>query len=414
MQLQRCSVIISIMQAHDFFLILLLILVGARIFAEVFQRIGLPPVLGELAAGLFLGPTLLGWVTLNDTIKLLAEIGIILLLFDVGLETDLKRLKESGWSATLVAVGGFVLPLLLGTLVAYYLFHLSVITSLFIGGTITATSIGITVRVLKDLKKHQSREGEIVLGAAVLDDIFGVVLLAILYDFSQTGEVNLMDTGRVFLFISAFFLIAPVAAKLMAVLIQKYDSQTNYPGLIPVSIISLVLFFAWLAHQMGAPEIIGGFAAGLALSRRFFLPFGAVIGENQHFADKIEKQMRPIVLLFTPIFFVTVGLSVNMQEINWSELHIWLFGGAILFVSVVGKMLFPFFLTSLSFQKKIIVGLSMVPRGEVGLIFAEIGRSAGIFDNEVYTSLIVVIVLTTMLPPLLIKTAYRRIKHEEG
>ncbi len=414
MQLQRCSVIISIMQAHDFFLILLLILVGARIFAEVFQRIGLPPVLGELAAGLFLGPTLLGWVTLNDTIKLLAEIGIILLLFDVGLETDLKRLKESGWSATLVAVGGFVLPLLLGTLVSYYLFHLSVITSLFIGGTITATSIGITVRVLKDLKKHQSREGEIVLGAAVLDDIFGVVLLAILYDFSQTGEVNLMDTGRVFLFISAFFLIAPVAAKLMAVLIQKYDSQTNYPGLIPVSIISLVLFFAWLAHQMGAPEIIGGFAAGLALSRRFFLPFGAVIGENQHFADKIEKQMRPIVLLFTPIFFVTVGLSVNMQEINWSELHIWLFGGAILFVSVVGKMLFPFFLTSLSFQKKIIVGLSMVPRGEVGLIFAEIGRSAGIFDNEVYTSLIVVIVLTTMLPPLLIKTAYRRIKHEEG
>jgi len=405
-------VIIPIMQAHDFFLILLLILVGARIFAEVFQRIGLPPVLGELAAGLFLGPTLLGWVTLNDTIKLLAEIGIILLLFDVGLETDLKRLKESGWSATLVAIGGFVLPLLLGTLAAYYLFHLSLITSLFIGGTITATSIGITVRVLKDLKKHQSKEGEIVLGAAVLDDIFGVVLLAILYDFSQSGEVNLLDTGKVFLFITAFFLIAPVAAKLMAVLIQKYDSQTNYPGLIPVSIISLVLFFAWLAHQMGAPEIIGGFAAGLALSRRFFLPFGAMISENQHFADKIEKQMRPIVLLFTPIFFVTVGLSVNMQEINWSDLHIWLFGGAILFVSVVGKMLFPFFLRSLSFQKQIIVGLSMVPRGEVGLIFAEIGRSAGIFDNEVYTALILVIVLTTMLPPLLIKTAYMKLPSE--
>ena len=400
------------MEAHDFFLILLLILVGARIFAELFQRIGLPPVLGELAAGLFLGPTLLGWVTLNDTIKLLAEIGIILLLFDVGLETDLKRLKESGWSATLVAVGGFTLPLLLGAAVSYYLFHLSVITSLFIGGTITATSIGITVRVLKDLKKHKSREGEIVLGAAVLDDIFGVILLAILYDFSQSGEVNLLDTGRVFLFITAFFLIAPVAAKLMAVLINKYDSHTNYPGLIPVSIISLVLFFAWLAHQMGAPEIIGGFAAGLALSRRFFLPFGAAIGENQHFAEKIETQMRPIVLLFTPIFFVTVGLSINMQDINWGEAHVWLFGGAILLVSVLGKMLVPFFIKTLSFQKKVIVGLSMVPRGEVGLIFAEIGRASGIFTNEVYTSLIVVIVLTTMLPPLLIKTAYARIPSE--
>ena len=400
------------MEAHDFFLILLLILVGARIFAELFQRIGLPPVLGELAAGLFLGPTLLGWVTLGDTIKLLAEIGIILLLFDVGLETDLKRLKESGWSATLVAIGGFFLPLLLGTAVSYYVFHLSVITSLFIGGTITATSIGITVRVLKDLKKHQSREGEIVLGAAVLDDIFGVVLLVILYDFSQSGEVNLMDTGRVFLFITAFFLIAPVAAKLMALLIHKYDSHTNYPGLIPVSIISLVLFFAWLAHQMGAPEIIGGFAAGLALSRRFFLPFGVAIGENQNFAEKIEKQMRPIVLLFTPIFFVTVGLSINMQDINWGEAHVWLFGGAILLVSVVGKMLFPFFLKTLSLQKKIIVGLSMVPRGEVGLIFAEIGRAADIFDNEVYTALIVVIVLTTVLPPLLIKTAYAKIPSE--
>jgi len=192
------------MQAHDFFLILLLILVGARIFAEIFQRIGLPPVLGELAAGIFLGPTLMGWVTLNDTIKLLAEIGIILLLFDVGLETDLKRLKESGWTAVVVAVGGFFLPFVLGAWVSYSFFDISLITSLFIGGTITATSIGITVRVLKDLKKSQSLEGEIVLGAAVLDDIFGVILLAILYDFSQSGKVNLLDTGKVFLFITAF------------------------------------------------------------------------------------------------------------------------------------------------------------------------------------------------------------------
>jgi len=400
------------MQAHDFFLILLLILVGARIFAEIFGRMGLPPVLGELAAGLFLGPTFMGWVSLNDTIKLLAEIGIILLLFDVGLETDLRRLKESGWSATLVALGGFFVPLMLGTLVAFYLFDLDLITSLFIGGTITATSIGITVRVLKDLKKNQSREGEIVLGAAVLDDIFGVILLAILYDFSQSGEVNLVDTGRVFLFITAFFIIAPIAAKLMATLIQKYDSKTSYPGLIPTAIISLVLFFAWLAHQMGAPEIIGGFAAGLALSRRFFLPFGAMIGEDRQFADKIEKQMRPIVLLFTPIFFVTVGLSINMQEIDWGTSHIWLFGGSILLVSVIGKMLFPLLLKSLSMQKRLIVGLSMVPRGEVGLIFAEIGRTSGIFDNETYAALIVVIVLTTMLPPMLIKTAYGKMQAE--
>jgi len=400
------------MQAHDFFLILLLILVSARIFAEIFQRIGLPPVLGELAAGIFIGPTLMGWVTLNDTIKLLAEIGIILLLFDVGLETDLKRLKESGWTAVIVAVGGFFLPFALGTWVSYIFFDISLITSLFVGGTITATSIGITVRVLKDLKKNRSVEGEIVLGAAVLDDIFGVILLAILYDFSQSGAVNLLDTGRVFLFITAFFILAPVAAKLMAVLIHKYDSQTFYPGLIPVSIISLVLFFAWLAHLMGAPEIIGGFAAGLALSRRFFLPFGAAVGENKEFAEKIEKQMTPIVQLFTPIFFVAVGLSMNMREIDWTSSLVWLFGGTILFVAVIGKMLLPLFIRSLNFQKRVTIGLSMVPRGEVGLIFAEIGRTSNIFSNEVYAALLLVIILTTMLPPLLIKMAYEKIKFE--
>jgi len=398
------------MQAHDFILILLLILVGSRIFAEIFARLGFPPVLGELAAGLFLGPSLLGWVTLNDTIKILAEIGIILLLFDVGLETDIKRLTQSGKNSIIVAIGGFLLPLGLGTGVGLYLFDLPLITSLFIGGTITATSIGITIRVLKDLKKHQSHEGEIVLGAAVLDDIFGVVLLALLYDFSKSGEVNLLDTGRVLLFIITFFILAPIAAKLMAMLIQKFDGKTNYPGLIPVSIISLVLFFAWLAHLMGAPEIIGGFAAGLALSRRFFLPFGVAVGENHKFAERIELQMRPIIFLFTPIFFVTVGLSVDLTSIDWTSSYVWIFTASILFVSVVGKMIVPFFMSHLTLKKRVIVGLSMVPRGEVGLIFAEIGRVSGIFEGEIYAAIIMVIILTTMIPPLLMKMVYNKMR----
>lgn len=396
------------MQAQDFLLILLLILVGSRIFAEIFSRLGFPPVLGELAAGLFLGPSLLGWVTLNDTIKMLAEIGIILLLFDVGLETDIKRLTQSGKNSIIVAIGGFLLPLGLGTGVSLYFFELPLITSLFIGGTITATSIGITIRVLKDLKKHQSHEGEIVLGAAVLDDIFGVVLLALLYDFSKSGEVNLLDTGRVLLFIIAFFVLAPIAAKLMALLIQKVDSETSYPGLIPVSIISLVLFFAWLAHLMGAPEIIGGFAAGLALSRRFFLPFGVAVGENHKFAERIELQMRPIIFLFTPIFFVTVGLSVDLTTINWFSSYVWIFTASILFISVLGKMTVPFFMSQLTLKKRVIVGLSMVPRGEVGLIFAEIGRVSGIFEGEIYAAIIMVIILTTMIPPLLMKMVYSK------
>lgn len=395
------------MQPHDFFLILLLILVGARLFSELFRKFGLPPVLGELCAGIIMGPSLLGWVEPTATIKLLAEIGIILLLFDVGLETDLHRLKQSGKNAAIVAVGGFLLPFILGSWVSYSIFSLPLIVSLFIGGTITATSIGITIRVLSDLKKRSSTEGEIVLGAAVLDDIFGVLLLTILYEFSQSGGVDLANTGKVFLFILLFFATAPVAAKLLALLIQKYDSGTQRQGLIATAIFSLVLFFAWLAHRVGAPEIIGGFAAGLALSRRFLLPFGIALRENQAFAAKIENQIRPIVYLFTPIFFVTVGLSMNLRDIAWGESHVWLFGGAVLAVSVIGKMAVPLMLKGIPPTKRVVVGLSMIPRGEVGLIFAEIGKTAKLFDNETYAALILVIVMTTLIPPFLIKLAYR-------
>ncbi len=395
------------MQPHDFFLILLLILVGARLFSELFRKFGLPPVLGELCAGIIMGPSLLGWVEPTATIKLLAEIGIILLLFDVGLETDLHRLKQSGKNAAIVAVGGFLLPFILGSWVSYSIFSLPLIVSLFIGGTITATSIGITIRVLSDLKKRSSTEGEIVLGAAVLDDIFGVLLLTILYEFSQSGGVDLANTGKVFLFILLFFATAPVAAKLLALLIQKYDSGTQRQGLIATAIFSLVLFFAWLAHRVGAPEIIGGFAAGLALSRRFLLPFGIALHENQAFAAKIENQIRPIVYLFTPIFFVTVGLSMNLRDIAWGESHVWLFGGAVLAVSVIGKMAVPLMLKGIPPTKRVVVGLSMIPRGEVGLIFAEIGKTAKLFDNETYAALILVIVMTTLIPPFLIKLAYR-------
>ncbi|WP_456450975.1 cation:proton antiporter [Hydrogenimonas sp.] len=394
------------MQPHDFFLVLLLILISARLFAELFGKLSLPPVLGELLAGVVLGPSLLGWVEPTATIKLLAEIGIILLLFEVGLDTDIHKLKASGLNAAVVATGGFVLPLLLGSWVSYAMFGMPPVEALFVGGTITATSIGITVRVLADLKKRQSEEGEIVLGAAVLDDVFGVVLLAVLYEFSQSGRIDLVDTGKVFLFILSFFLIAPVAAKLLAELIERYDSHNDRPGLVPTAIFCLVLLFAWLAHQVGAPEIIGGFAAGLALSRRFFLPFGIAVHENQAFAAKIENQIRPIVYLFTPIFFVTVGLSMDLTRIAWGEPHVWLFGGAVLLAAVAGKMAVPLFLKGLAPRKRLIVGLSMIPRGEVGLIFAEIGRVGGLFDNETYAALILVIILTTLLPPFLIRLAY--------
>lgn len=391
------------MEAHDFFLALLIILVGARIFRELAERFGAPAVLGELFAGIFLGPSLLGWIEPSQAMSLLAEIGIILLLFDVGLETDIKRLGKRGWQSISVAVIGFMTPLALGFWVTHVLFGESLLIALFVGGTITATSIGITVRVLNDLELRDSDGGEIVLGAAVLDDILGVVLLAFLFEFSREGVMDFTSALQALVLIVIFFIMAPIFAKLFSLFINYFDDHTKRHDVLPTAVFSLVLFLAWLAHQIGAPEIIGGFAAGLALSRRFFLPFGMALRGNEHFSVRLESQIRPIVYLFTPIFFVTVGLSMNLQMIDWSSAHLWYFGGAIFIVALLGKLFSGAVLRGLPWRERFIVGFSMVPRGEVGLIFAEIGRSGEILDMQTYTALIFVIVLTTVLAPFAIK-----------
>jgi Kef-type K+ transport system membrane component KefB len=364
-----------------------------------------PSVIGELFAGILLGPSLLGWIDPAEAIRLMAEIGIILLLFEVGLGTDIKRLVTTGAKSLIVALSGFILPLILGFSLGYWIFELPLLVSLFIGGTLTATSIGITVRILTDLKRQYAEEGQIVLGAAVLDDILGVVLLALLYEFSIGGGVSLINASKVLMFIAIFFLLAPIAAKLISLIIKRLDTISETPGLLPTTIISLVLLFAWLAHEVGAPELLGGFAAGLALSRRFFLPFGIALHTDPDFAVRIEDQMRPIIYLFTPIFFVYVGLSLNFREIDWGSPFIWIFSLSLLVVAIVGKLVGALLLRE-SWTTRWVIGMAMIPRGEVGLIFAELGRVSGIFENEIYAGLVLVIAVTTLLSPIVLKWFY--------
>lgn len=395
------------MDIHDFLQILLIILVTARVFAEVATRLGSLAVIGELAAGIVLGPSLLGWIEPVEAIRLLAEIGIILLLFDVGLETDVMRLGQAGAKSLIVALGGLVAPFALGAGMAHGIFGLPPLVSLFIGGTLTATSIGITVRVLSDLQARQGREGQVVLGAAVLDDILGVVLLAMLYEFALGGGVSLVNAGKILLFISAFFMVAPVAAKLMSLVIKGLEGRSGIPGLIPTMIVSLVLFFAWFARVIGAPELLGGFAAGLALSRRFFLPFGVALHADPEFARRIDEQIKPIIRLFTPIFFVTVGLSLNLRAIDWASGDIWQFSLSLLAVAIAGKFVGAVLIRE-SWPSRAAIGVAMIPRGEVGLVFAELGREVGVFDNETYAAMIIVIALTTLLSPFVLKWLYGR------
>lgn len=395
------------METATFFIQLAGILIGARIAAEIATRFGAPSVIGELTAGIILGPSVLGWIEPTDIIRLLAEIGIILLLFEVGLETDMGRLVKAGGRSMTVALGGFVIPFLLGYVASRFLFGFDVLLALFVGGTLTATSIGVTVRILRDVNRQNSREGQIVLGAAVIDDVLGVLLLAVLYEFSQTGDLSATNLVRLVLFIGVFFAMAPLAAKLISAVIGHYHRATEMPGLVATLIVSLVMAFAWLAHLVGAPELLGGFTAGLALSRRFALPFGAALARDHRLADEVERDMKPIVQLFTPIFFVTVGLSLNLHEVEWTSAFIWLFSLSVGFVAIVGKIAGGYLLVREHWLMRSAVGMAMVPRGEVGLIFAELGRSAGILNGETYAAMVLIIAYTTLLSPFWIKLFYR-------
>jgi len=394
------------METHIVLLQIAAILLGARICAEIAVRLNTPAIMGELCAGILLGPSLLGWISPNDVIRLLAEIGIILLLFEVGLETDFNRLIKAGPRAVVVAVGGFILPFIMGFATSYLLFEQPLLVALFIGGTLTATSIGITVRILSDLGRHRSHEGQVVLGAAVIDDLLGVFLLAVLYEFASGGEVDLVNVGRIGAYVGLFFLLAPVAAKLLSPLIKRFHDASDVPGMIPIVLVSLVLIFAGIAHGLGAPHLLGGFVAGVALSRRFFLPFGAALQTDPEFTLRIHDQMRPIIQLFTPIFFVMVGLSLDLRAIDWTSAFIWWFSLAIAVVAILSKLAAPWLIAETP-ARRIAIGMAMVPRGEVGLIFAEIGRVAGIFDAVIYAGMVLVIAYTTLASPIWIKSYYR-------
>lgn len=399
------------MELHQFFLFLAITLISARVFSETAARFGIPSVIGELLAGLLIGPSLLGWVAPDTTMKLLAEIGIILLLFEVGMDTDLSRLARSGSKPIVVAVLGFSLPFALGYGVSASVFGLDSFTSLFIGGTLTATSIGITVRVLDDLGKRHSDEAQIVIGAAVLDDILGVMALAFMYQFTVERQVSVHALGEVGLYILVFMLLAPLVAKLASIVIEHFEHHAATPGLLLTMALSLILLFSWLAHAVGAPEIMGGFAAGLAFSQHF--GFRLWMGKraaiefkpSPKLAHRLEEQVRPLIHTFSPLFFVMVGVSLNLKAVDWGSAFIWELAALLLLVAFLGKFAAGFSIREPR-RNQIAIGLSMVPRGEVGLIFAQLGFSQGILSGELYAALLIVIALTTMAPPFLLKWFY--------
>lgn len=395
------------MDVSQFLAGLLLILISAKIFSEAFAYLNLPSVLGEVMAGVLLGPSVLTIIHPDSVFHLLAEIGILLLLFEVGLQTDVGQLARVGLESSLVAVTGVLVPVMGVYLVCFYMLALPLAVSLFMAGTFVATSIAVTVRVLHDLRMDRSRMARIVLGAAVLDDVIGVIILAILYDFSQNGHIDLLSATRVLAFVTMFLVVAPVMTKLLVPAITKMEERSRTKGLLAAVSVSIILILALAAQVAGAPAILGAFAAGIALAHKFFLPFGPYSKDKENkLTDRIESAMQPIIDLFVPIFFVMVGVSMNLREIDYSSLTFWTAATGLTAVSIAAKIASGVWVRG-RLRTKLQTGIAMVPRGEVGLIFAEVGKRSLVFDDALYAVAVFVVALTTLAGPLFLKLALR-------
>jgi Kef-type K+ transport system membrane component KefB len=372
-------------------LALIAIFVAAKLFGHLAERLGQPAVLGELLGGVLIGVSGLHLVDPHDvTIHLLSELGVILLLFLIGLETDLRKLMQVGGAATAVAVVGVTLPFLGGAALAHFL-GFPVMVSVFLGAALTATSVGITARVLSDLGHLQDRESQVILGAAVVDDIIGLVLLTVVGTLAGGGELTFVGIGRILLTAFGFVVLAiAIGSYLAPMLIRAIDRIEMKRGLFFAAIVFAFLL-AWIADRVGSAIIIGSFAAGLVLART-------------HRGKEIEREVHDVAQFFIPIFFVVVGAAVDLRSINPfdpdARRFLWI-GLALTAIGVIGKVAAGYVVWQKDLRR-IVIGVGMIPRGEVGLIFAQIGLSTKLISGGMYSAVALMIMLTTFIaPPLL-------------
>jgi Kef-type K+ transport system membrane component KefB len=372
--------------------VLAVMLAAANLFGALAQRVGQPAVLGELVAGVILGTSAVGLVDPgNGVLHLLSEIGVVLLLFEIGLETDLGKLLKVGGASAAVAAAGVVLPFALGYGVCR-LCGVGDLAAVVAGAALTATSVGITARVLADLGRLQQPEGQIILGAAVLDDVLGLVILAVVAGLAEGGTVTALGAMRVTAVAFGFLAVTLVAGRFVVPPAARWASRTGALG--PPAALAVLLAFAlaWLAAAAGSAPIMGAFAAGLLLR-------GAAE------AHDIEEAAARLGHFFVPLFFVTVGAAVDLRVLNpaadpdaWRTL---LVGGLLTAAAVAGKFAAgyaPFWFKG----DKRVIGAGMVPRGEVGLIFAQTGLDSGAFDERLFSAVMLMVMVTTFLaPPLL-------------
>lgn len=375
----------------EFILYLVLILFFTKIAGDLSVRIGQPAVLGKLIVGILLGPAVLGWVEQGSFINELSEIGVLLLMFIAGLETDLEQLRKNWKSALAVAIGGIILPFIGGYSTAIA-FGFGQTYAMFFGVIFCATSVSISVQVLKEMNKLNSPEGSTILGAAVIDDVLVVVLLAVMMSVIGTGDdisISLLLGKKLLFFIVIFvvgWFVVPKIMKWMA------------PLKVTEAVISAALFicfgFAYFAESLQMAGIIGAFCAGIAISQT-------------DYKHTVEEKVEPIAYtIFVPIFFVSIGLNVSFEGIAEQ----WWFLIIITIVACMTKLIGGWIgarLTGFNSKSSLVIGSGMVSRGEVALIIGATGLQAGLVLPEYFTSVVIMVIVTTLVTPPLLKIFFR-------
>jgi Kef-type K+ transport system membrane component KefB len=371
---------------------LVVVWLAAKLAGEGLERIGQTAVLGELLAGVVIGPAVLGLVRESEVLHTLAELGVLLLLFEVGLESNLDDLLRAGPQATLVAAVGVAVPFAVGYGVMYWLGSPALV-AVFVGATLTATSVGITARVLGDLDRLQDAAAKVVLGAAVVDDILGLIILAVVTGVAQTGNVSLVDVGLLTVKAITFLVVAIVAGVRLAPMFMRWVGWMQVRGTLIVYSVIFAMALATVADLVGLAAIIGAFAAGLIL---------ATTERRHHIAERI----KPVADLLVPVFFVTVGMNVQPTILNpFTEDAQFAMAMLLAVVAVASKLA-----AGLAVYQRGVrrwpVAVGMVPRGEVGLIFAGAGLAAGVIAEDFYSALVVVVMLTTFVAPPWLRALY--------
>lgn len=409
---------------------LVVIYLASKLGGEVAKKFNFPPVLGELVAGVIVGVSALhlivfseGGLSASDSgimavlqainhvspaaltsifesqsevISVLAELGVIILLFEIGLESDLRQLKEVGVQAVVVACVGVAVPFAAGTVGLMMLFHTPAIPAIFAGAALTATSIGITSKVLSELGQLKSKEGQIIVGAAVIDDVLGIIVLAVVASLAKTGQIDVVNVIYLIVSATAFLLgsilLGGVVNKLFSAAGEKLKTRGNI--VIPAFIFAL--FMAFLANAIHLEAILGAFAAGLVL-------------DETDARYELDELVKPIADIIVPIFFVTVGARADLRVLNPAVADNragLLIAAFLIVVAIIGKIVTGWVVFGVPGINRWAIGVGMIPRGEVGLVFAGIGSASGVLDKPLEVSIIIMVILTTFLAPPFLRIAF--------